>query len=193
MNQACFSLQGKGHGTIRLQVRYWPFSMLYSKPREATMVSSRTTGAEHQWAPRNALTQQLKATRPLQGAVLVTLRSAADLPAADNNGLSDPYAKISIGDQKRKSSVQYDTLRPEWNEKYEFIKVTAAALTGVSHYSAAAANAARFCSTRWLCTQTVSGCRWALTRCCASSCSTKTPWTQTTRSALWKSASRRCV
>ena len=31
-------LQGKGEGRLRLTATYWPFDLLYSKPREATMV-----------------------------------------------------------------------------------------------------------------------------------------------------------
>ena len=31
-------LQGKGEGRLRLRATYWPFDLLYSKPREATMV-----------------------------------------------------------------------------------------------------------------------------------------------------------
>ena len=30
--------QGKGEGRLRLIATYWPFDLLYSKPREATMV-----------------------------------------------------------------------------------------------------------------------------------------------------------
>ena len=56
--------------------------------------------------------------------MLLTLKSAKDLPAADSNGLSDPYAKISVGDETKKSAIQYDTLSPTWNEKFEFIKVS---------------------------------------------------------------------
>ena len=33
-------LQGKGEGRLRLRATYWPFDLLYSKPREATMVSA---------------------------------------------------------------------------------------------------------------------------------------------------------
>lgn len=56
--------------------------------------------------------------------MLVTVKSAKDLPAADSNGLSDPYAKVKIGEESRKTTIQYDTLSPSWNEKFEFIKVS---------------------------------------------------------------------
>ena len=60
---------------------------------------------------------------PLQGAVLVELKSAKDLPAADNNGLSDPYCKLLLAGTTKKSVIQYDTLSPVWNEKHDFVKV----------------------------------------------------------------------
>ena len=53
----------------------------------------------------------------LQGAVIVNLREAKDLPAADSNGLSDPYAILKMGKEEKKSVIMYDTLSPQWNEK----------------------------------------------------------------------------
>ena len=37
-NAVAALLQGKGEGRLRLIATYWPFDLLYSKPREATMV-----------------------------------------------------------------------------------------------------------------------------------------------------------
>ena len=59
----------------------------------------------------------------MQGALLVTLKEAKNLPAADSNGLSDPYAVLKLGKEKRQSMIQYDTLNPVWNEKFDFVKV----------------------------------------------------------------------
>ncbi len=59
----------------------------------------------------------------LQGALLITLKEAKNLPAADSNGLSDPYAKVKLGKDHRKSMIQYDTLNPVWSEKFDFVKV----------------------------------------------------------------------
>ena len=58
--------------------------------------------------------------------MLVTLKSAKDLPAADSNGLSDPYALLTLAGRTKKSTIIYDSLSPEWNEKFEFIKVCTA-------------------------------------------------------------------
>ena len=59
----------------------------------------------------------------MQGAVLIHLKGAKGLPAADSNGLSDPYAVLKLGKESKKSMIQYDTLNPMWNEKFEFVKV----------------------------------------------------------------------
>lgn len=58
----------------------------------------------------------------MQGALLVTLKEAKNLPAADSNGLSDPYAVLKLGKEKRQSMIQYDTLNPVWSEKFDFVK-----------------------------------------------------------------------
>nr|CAB3263705.1 multiple C2 and transmembrane domain-containing protein 1-like [Phallusia mammillata] len=50
----------------------------------------------------------------------VQLVSGTDLPARDANGLSDPYVKLLMGKQKRKSKVCYKTLNPVWKEEYTF-------------------------------------------------------------------------
>ena len=49
--------------------------------------------------------------------------SATGIPAADGNGLSDPYAKVFLGgmpDVVRKTHVVKETLDPEWGEQFDF-------------------------------------------------------------------------
>ena len=55
---------------------------------------------------------------------MVTLKEAKNLPAADSNGLSDPYAVLKLGKETRQSMIQYDTLNPQWSEKFDFVKVS---------------------------------------------------------------------
>ena len=61
---------------------------------------------------------------PQRGTLHVTLIDAEGLRAADANGLSDPYATISVGfkpDPKRTiltSKVVEQTLSPTWNEDF---------------------------------------------------------------------------
>ena len=54
------------------------------------------------------------------GTVRVKLLSAAGLKAADLNGKSDPYAVLSLGGKKHKSTVVSKTLSPRWDETFSF-------------------------------------------------------------------------
>jgi Ca2+-dependent lipid-binding protein len=50
--------------------------------------------------------------------VIVHLREAKDLLAADRGGTSDPYATLQIDNQEYKSKVQRKTLKPKWRETF---------------------------------------------------------------------------
>jgi hypothetical protein len=70
-----------------------------------------------------AVAQETHTLLPAQGAVLVTLKKAAALPAVDHNGLSDPYVKFTLDDKHRHSTTVRKSLDPAWNEKFEWIEV----------------------------------------------------------------------
>lgn len=54
------------------------------------------------------------------GKLKVDVMDAADLPAADRNGFSDPYCKFILnGKEVYKSDKQRKTLHPAWNESFE--------------------------------------------------------------------------
>ena len=54
------------------------------------------------------------------GNLRVDVLDAADLPAADRNGKSDPYAKFELnGQEVFKTKTQKKTLNPVWNEFFE--------------------------------------------------------------------------
>lgn len=55
-----------------------------------------------------------------QGTLTVSLLRGSGLAAADSNGKSDPYVKLSLGKSKAKSKTIPKTLDPEWNERFEF-------------------------------------------------------------------------
>lgn len=55
-----------------------------------------------------------------QGTLRVDVLDAADLPAADRNGYSDPYCKFMLnGKEVYKTKTQKKTLHPAWNEYFE--------------------------------------------------------------------------
>ncbi|KAF2092391.1 DNA-directed RNA polymerase II subunit J [Rhizodiscina lignyota] len=55
-----------------------------------------------------------------QGNLRVEVLDAADLPAADRNGYSDPYCKFILNDKSiYKTAIQKKTLHPAWNEFFE--------------------------------------------------------------------------
>ena len=54
------------------------------------------------------------------GNLRVDILDAADLPAADRNGYSDPYCKFELnGEGVYKTKTQKKTLHPAWNEFFE--------------------------------------------------------------------------
>ena len=55
-----------------------------------------------------------------QGTLRVDVLDAADLPAADRNGYSDPYCDFYLNGKKvHKTEKQKKTLHPAWNETFE--------------------------------------------------------------------------
>ncbi|KAK4934289.1 hypothetical protein LTR28_010734 [Elasticomyces elasticus] len=55
-----------------------------------------------------------------QGNLRVEVLSAANLPAADRNGYSDPYCRFNLdGKEVYKTKTQKKTLDPAWNEFFE--------------------------------------------------------------------------
>ena len=53
-------------------------------------------------------------------AFTVTVKEARNLAAKDSNGLSDPFARLQLGNNKKKSSTQKKTLNPKWDESFDF-------------------------------------------------------------------------
>ena len=53
------------------------------------------------------------------GKLFVSVVQGRHLASKDSNGLSDPYVKLQLGDDKRKTQVQQETLCPLWREDFE--------------------------------------------------------------------------
>ena len=54
------------------------------------------------------------------GKMHVQVCCATDLLAADSNGLSDPYCKLTWLGQKGRTKIVPKTLSPEWDESFIF-------------------------------------------------------------------------
>jgi len=68
-------------------------------------------------------TRAQEAAMTAPGVLRVRVISATGIPAADGNGLSDPYAKVFHGtmlEEVRKTHVIKKTLDPEWGEQFDF-------------------------------------------------------------------------
>ena len=52
-----------------------------------------------------------------EGTLYIQLLRARELMAADDNGLSDPYAKVSLGEDKQRSRKMKRTLNPVWHDE----------------------------------------------------------------------------
>ena len=50
----------------------------------------------------------------------MTLQRGSGLLAADANGLSDPYVKLSLRGERRKSRVVRRSLEPVWEQTFEW-------------------------------------------------------------------------
>jgi hypothetical protein len=62
-----------------------------------------------------------KLSDPLSvGNLKITVLEGKDLPAADSNGFSDPFVKVSVMKESWKTRVVKRTLNPVWNESQEF-------------------------------------------------------------------------
>ena len=55
-----------------------------------------------------------------EGTLHIKLLRGVGLKAADSNGFSDPYCKLSLGGVTHKSKTIKKTLNPEWHEEFEY-------------------------------------------------------------------------
>ena len=55
----------------------------------------------------------------VRGTLVVRVRDASGLRAADRGGTSDPYVKLKLGGAKRQTAIML-SLNPRWDERHEF-------------------------------------------------------------------------
>lgn len=53
-----------------------------------------------------------------QGVLRLQLRGARNLRPADTNGLSDPYAVVSVANCSFRTKTVKESLNPDWNETH---------------------------------------------------------------------------
>lgn len=103
---------------VRLAVSFWACRMYSTQPID----EGAARGPQDDWRPPN------------DGILSVRLISASNLMAADDNGLSDPYANLSLGFQEqlsangfkdRRSKVRSKTLDPHWSVNHDPMCVVA--------------------------------------------------------------------
>ncbi|XP_046856752.1 multiple C2 and transmembrane domain-containing protein 1-like isoform X2 [Xenia sp. Carnegie-2017] len=72
-------------------------------------------------ANQRRATQSKESGKAIQkdGIVSVTLVEGKKLIAMDDNGLSDPYCRFKLGNEKHKSKACKDTLNPQWKEHFD--------------------------------------------------------------------------
>lgn len=83
--------------------------------------ASDASGHSSSFAPSTGHTSKLKKqkTQTWDSVVNIILMEGRGLSAKDENGLSDPYVKFKLGNEKYKSKVIFKTLNPVWNEQFD--------------------------------------------------------------------------
>ncbi|KAG8456372.1 hypothetical protein GDO86_002233 [Hymenochirus boettgeri] len=114
-------------GTIHLSVSLSPKDNVCVESPLAILKSSEPNVIiKKNWKRSSKLqTQSLRLTdfhrrsQLWRGIVSITLIEGQDLKAMDANGLSDPYVKFRLGNQKYKSKTLQKTLNPQWREQFD--------------------------------------------------------------------------
>ena len=103
-------------GFVSLSLRWVP-QQLVPLGKEATAATTKDLEAALPAAGPNQPQQSQNAGT---GKVCVHLLRGEGLKAADKNGKSDPFVKLSLGKQTFTSEKKMKTLEPRWNSKFEF-------------------------------------------------------------------------
>uniref|UniRef100_A0A8C7KQD9 Multiple C2 and transmembrane domain containing 1 n=1 Tax=Oncorhynchus kisutch TaxID=8019 RepID=A0A8C7KQD9_ONCKI len=105
-------------GTLELTVTLRPKDGSIEEPHRDTMLLKRTwRRSSKQQSVR--LAELHRKHQLWRGIVSISLIEGRDLCPMDPNGLSDPYAKFRLGNQKYRSKTMPKTLCPQWREQFD--------------------------------------------------------------------------
>ncbi|XP_069369221.1 multiple C2 and transmembrane domain-containing protein 1 isoform X10 [Paralichthys olivaceus] len=94
-------------GTLELAVTLTPKESPIEERRDATQQQSTRLSEMH------------RKSQLWRGIVSIALIEGRNLTPMDPNGLSDPYVKFRLGQQKYRSKTVAKTLSPQWREKFD--------------------------------------------------------------------------
>ncbi|XP_028829640.1 multiple C2 and transmembrane domain-containing protein 1 isoform X3 [Denticeps clupeoides] len=105
-------------GSLELSITVTPKDIDDS---EATMLLRRSwkKSSKHQQQQILRLSDIHRKPQLLSGIVSISLIEGHDLTPMDENGLSDPYVKFKLGQQKYRSKTIFKTLNPQWREHFD--------------------------------------------------------------------------
>ena len=87
---------------------------------EKPLSSKGTVSLVLTWTPRGHTAPPPDPALAVLGTLQVRLKGASGLRGADLNGLSDPYAVLTLRGVKHKSKTISKSLNPRWDETFSF-------------------------------------------------------------------------
>ncbi|XP_013983787.1 multiple C2 and transmembrane domain-containing protein 1 isoform X4 [Salmo salar] len=107
-------------GTLELTVTLRPKDGSIEEPhRDATTMLLKRTWRRSSKQQSVRLAELHRKHQLWRGIVSISLIEGRDLCPMDPNGLSDPYAKFRLGNQKYRSKTMPKTLCPQWREQFD--------------------------------------------------------------------------
>jgi len=76
-------------------------------------------GIKTLWVPSSSNLRESRKKLP-RGTLHVQVMGARRLPKSDVMGLSDPFAKLTVGSQTKQTHIEMCTLDPDWGDEFEF-------------------------------------------------------------------------
>ncbi|XP_069369220.1 multiple C2 and transmembrane domain-containing protein 1 isoform X9 [Paralichthys olivaceus] len=106
-------------GTLELAVTLTPKESPIEERRDATTMLLRRSWKRSAKQQSTRLSEMHRKSQLWRGIVSIALIEGRNLTPMDPNGLSDPYVKFRLGQQKYRSKTVAKTLSPQWREKFD--------------------------------------------------------------------------